>query len=36
VHSLPAGFGVAFRALSNEARDRIERIVCDYLARQSG
>ena len=36
VHSLPAGFGVAFRALSSEARDRIEQIVFDYLARQSG
>jgi Tfp pilus assembly protein PilZ len=36
VHSLPAGFGVAFRALTAEARDRIEQIVFDYLARQSG
>ncbi len=36
VHSLPAGFGVAFRALTEEARERIEQIVCDYLARQSG
>jgi Tfp pilus assembly protein PilZ len=36
VHSLPPGFGVAFRALSEEARSRIEQIVFDYLARQSG
>jgi len=36
VHSLPAGFGVAFRSLSTEARDRIEQIVFDYLTRQSG
>jgi Tfp pilus assembly protein PilZ len=36
VHSLPPGFGVAFRALSDEARGRIEQIVFDYLARQSG
>jgi Tfp pilus assembly protein PilZ len=36
VHSLPAGFGVAFRGLSTEARDRIEQIVLDYLERQSG
>ena len=36
VHSLPAGFGVAFRSLTPEARDRIEQIVFDYLARQSG
>jgi Tfp pilus assembly protein PilZ len=35
VHSLPPGFGVAFRALSDEARGRIEHIVFDYLARQS-
>ena len=36
VHSLPAGFGVAFRSLSAEARERIEQIVFDYLQRQAG
>jgi Tfp pilus assembly protein PilZ len=36
VHSLPPGFGVAFRGLSDDARGRIEQIVFDYLARQSG
>jgi len=36
VHSLPAGFGVAFRGLSAEARERIEQVVMDYLERQSG
>ena len=36
VHSLPPGFGVAFRSLSEDARGRIEQIVFDYLARQSG
>jgi len=36
VHSLPPGFGVAFRNLSDDARSRIEQIVADYLARQSG
>jgi len=36
VHSLPPGFGVAFRSLPDEARDRIEQIVQEYLARQSG
>ena len=36
VHSLPPGFGVAFRNLSDDARTRIEQIVFDYLARQSG
>ena len=36
VHSLPPGFGVAFRALSEDVRSRIEQIVFDYLARQSG
>ena len=35
VHSLPAGFGVAFRNLSDDARSRIEQIVHDYLARQA-
>ena len=34
VHSLPPGFGVAFRELSDEARGRIEEVVFDYLARQ--
>ena len=36
VHSLPPGFGVAFRSLADETRARIEGIVFDYLARQSG
>lgn len=36
VHSLPPGFGVAFRGLSDDARSRIEQIVSDYLARQAG
>jgi len=36
VHSLPPGFGVAFRSLAEETRRRIEQIVLDYLARQSG
>jgi hypothetical protein len=36
VHSLPPGFGVAFRSLSEDTRGRIEQIVFDYLARQSG
>ena len=35
VHSLPPGFGVAYRNLSADARSRIEQIVADYLARQS-
>jgi len=35
VHSLPPGFGVAFRGLSDDARSRIETIVADYLARQA-
>ena len=34
VHSLPPGFGVAFRELSEDARGRIEEVVFDYLARQ--
>ncbi len=34
VHSLPPGFGVAFRDLSEESRGRIEEVVFDYLARQ--
>ena len=36
VHSLPPGFGVAFRNLTDDSRSRIEQIVADYLARQSG
>ncbi len=35
VHSLPAGFGVAFRSLSPDARERIEQIVFEYLTRHS-
>ena len=34
VHSMPPGFGVAFRSLTEEARGRIEQIVLDYLSRQ--
>jgi Tfp pilus assembly protein PilZ len=34
VHSLPPGFGVAFRAIDDETRGRIEEIVFDYLDRQ--
>jgi Tfp pilus assembly protein PilZ len=33
VHSLPPGFGVGFRGLSDENRGRIETIVADYVAR---
>jgi Tfp pilus assembly protein PilZ len=36
VHSLPPGFGVAFRSLPGEARERIEQVVFAYLDRQSG
>lgn len=36
VHSLPPGFGIAFRKLSDDARQRIDRIVADYLGRQAG
>jgi len=36
VHSLPPGFGIAFHTLSPEAREKIQQIVADYLARQSG
>jgi len=36
VHSLPPGFGVAFRSLAEDTRARIEQIVFEYLARQSG
>ncbi len=35
VHSLPPGFGVAFRGLSEDARSRIDQIVADYLERQA-
>ena len=35
VHSLPPGFGVAFRGLSADARSRIDQIVADYLERQA-
>ena len=35
VHSLPPGFGVGFRGLSDENRRRIEAIVREYLMRQS-
>jgi Tfp pilus assembly protein PilZ len=34
VHSMPPGFGVAFRNLNEDSRNRIERIVFDYLSRQ--
>jgi len=36
VHSLPPGFGVAFRSLAEDARARIDQIVTEYLARQAG
>ena len=35
VHSLPPGFGVSFRGLTEENRSRIEVIVRDYLMRQT-
>lgn len=35
VHSLPPGFGLAFRRLDPETRKHIEDIVFDYLKRQS-
>jgi Tfp pilus assembly protein PilZ len=35
VHSLPPGFGIAFRALSDDSRGRIEQVVFDYLGRQA-
>ena len=31
VHSLPPGFGLAFRRVSDEAAQRIDTIVNDYL-----
>jgi Tfp pilus assembly protein PilZ len=34
VHSLPPGFGLAFRGLGDEVRERIEEVVSDYLERQ--
>ena len=34
VHSLPPGFGVAFRSVGDNVRARIEEIVFDYLERQ--
>ena len=34
VHSLPPGFGVAFRSLAADARERIEQIVFEYLDRE--
>lgn len=34
VHSLPPGFGVAFRTISDGVRGRIEDVVFDYLAQQ--
>lgn len=36
VHSLPPGFGLAFRQLDDDARRRIEEIVFEYLERHSG
>lgn len=33
VHSLPPGVGVKFLELSEEGRQRIERVVEDYVAR---
>jgi PilZ domain len=35
VHSLPPGFGISFRRLSESARGRIETIVRDYLVRET-
>lgn len=34
VHSLPPGFGLAFRRLDADTRSRIEAIVFEYLKRQ--
>jgi Tfp pilus assembly protein PilZ len=36
VHSLPPGFGIAFRTIGDEARQRIDKIVAEYLARRGG
>lgn len=36
VHSLPPGFGVRFEGLPAAARQRIEELVADYLARMGG
>jgi len=36
VHSLPPGFGVRFAELGDEARQRIETLVDDYVKRQGG
>ena len=33
VHGLPPGFGLSFRALADDDRDAIARVVADYLAR---
>jgi Tfp pilus assembly protein PilZ len=33
VHSLPPGFGVSFRALSDDNRRAIETVVDEYVAR---
>jgi Tfp pilus assembly protein PilZ len=35
VHSLPPGFGLAFRRLDPDARSHIEDIVFEYLKRQT-
>jgi Tfp pilus assembly protein PilZ len=35
VHSLPPGFGLAFRKLEDDARRHIEEIVFEYLKRQA-
>jgi Tfp pilus assembly protein PilZ len=35
VHSLPPGFGLAFRSVGEEAAMRIEDVVSDYLARHA-
>ena len=36
VHSLPAGFGIAFRDITPEDQKRIEDVVLDYAARNPG
>jgi Tfp pilus assembly protein PilZ len=35
VHSLPPGFGLAFRRLDDVTRSHIEDVVVDYMRRQS-